>query len=53
MTVILGPGEPGQAHQTDEWCSIARIVEAVEIYTRLMREWPVAHAEQENSTVAK
>jgi len=38
QTIILGPGEPGQAHQTDEWCSIARIGEATEIYARLMRE---------------
>jgi succinyl-diaminopimelate desuccinylase len=37
--IILGPGEPGQAHQTDEWCSVARIDEAVEIYTRVMRDW--------------
>jgi len=36
-TLILGPGEPAQAHQTDEWCDIARIDEAVEIYLRLMR----------------
>ena len=38
-TVILGPGEPSQAHQTDEWCSIVRIGEAVEIYARVMRDW--------------
>jgi succinyl-diaminopimelate desuccinylase len=38
-TIILGPGEPGQAHQTDEWCSVMRIGQAVDIYTRLMRDW--------------
>lgn len=37
-TLILGPGDPAQAHQTDEWCEIARIDEAVEIYLRLMRQ---------------
>lgn len=37
-TLILGPGDPAQAHQTDEWCEIAKIDEAVEIYLRLMRQ---------------
>ncbi|WP_433499454.1 M20 family metallopeptidase [Sphaerimonospora sp. CA-214678] len=32
-TVICGPGEPEQAHVTDEYCLIHRIEEAVEIYT--------------------
>lgn len=38
-TIILGPGEPGQAHQTDEWCSVARIHAAVEIYRNILRDW--------------
>jgi succinyl-diaminopimelate desuccinylase len=38
-TVILGPGEPALAHQTDEWCAIARIEEAAEIYARLLARW--------------
>ena len=38
-TVIIGPGEPDLAHQTDEWCSIARVDQSVEIFERLMREW--------------
>lgn len=38
-TVILGPGEPQMAHQTDEYCYLERIGEAVEIYAQLMREW--------------
>jgi succinyl-diaminopimelate desuccinylase len=36
-TLILGPGELAQAHQTDEWCEIAKIDQAVEIYLELMR----------------
>ncbi|GIH62892.1 M20 family metallopeptidase [Microbispora siamensis] len=32
-TVICGPGEPEQAHVTDEYCLVHRIEEAVEIYT--------------------
>jgi len=38
-TVILGPGEAAQAHQTDEWCETARIDEAVEIYKALIADW--------------
>ncbi|HEX9818492.1 MAG TPA: M20/M25/M40 family metallo-hydrolase [Methylomirabilota bacterium] len=38
-TVILGPGELGLAHQTDEWCSIERIEQAVEVYAELARRW--------------
>jgi succinyl-diaminopimelate desuccinylase len=38
-TVILGPGELGLAHQTDEWCSIARLEQSVEIYGELARRW--------------
>ena len=34
-TVILGPGEPAMAHQTDEHCRVDRLIEATEIYTRL------------------
>jgi succinyl-diaminopimelate desuccinylase len=38
-TVILGPGELGLAHQTDEWCSIERLEQSVEIYVELARRW--------------
>lgn len=38
-TVILGPGEPGLAHQTDEYCELGKLRAAVEIYTRLIRDW--------------
>jgi succinyl-diaminopimelate desuccinylase len=38
-TIILGPGEPTQAHQTDEWCKVARISEAVLIYRALIVDW--------------
>jgi succinyl-diaminopimelate desuccinylase len=37
--VILGPGEPGLAHQTDEWCSMSRIEQSVELFRTLMRRW--------------
>jgi succinyl-diaminopimelate desuccinylase len=38
-TVILGPGELHLAHQTDEWCLVARIEEAAELYRELVARW--------------
>lgn len=35
-TVVLGPGEMEQAHQTDEYCVIQRIEEACEIYAEVI-----------------
>jgi succinyl-diaminopimelate desuccinylase len=37
--VVLGPGEAAMAHQTDEYCSMERIREAVAIYEALIRDW--------------
>ena len=37
--VILGPGEPKLAHQTDEWCSLTRLEESVDVFATLMRRW--------------
>jgi len=38
-TIILGPGEMKMAHQTDEYCPLAHIDQAVEIYETLARHW--------------
>ncbi|MGE4339036.1 MAG: M20 family metallopeptidase [Pigmentiphaga sp.] len=38
-TVILGPGEPAMAHQTDEYCLIDRLRQATDIYDALIRDW--------------
>jgi succinyl-diaminopimelate desuccinylase len=38
-TVVLGPGEAQMAHQTDEYCSMERIGEAVAIYEALIDDW--------------
>lgn len=38
-TVVLGPGEAALAHQTDEYCSMERVRQAVAIYEALMRDW--------------
>lgn len=37
--IILGPGEPTQAHQTDEYCLVSRLSEAEQIYGQLIAEW--------------
>ena len=36
---VLGPGEPQLAHQTDEYCLVDRVEQAVAIYTDLIRAW--------------
>jgi succinyl-diaminopimelate desuccinylase len=38
-TIVLGPGEPSLAHQTDEWCEVDRIGQAVEAYVEIARRW--------------
>jgi succinyl-diaminopimelate desuccinylase len=38
-TVVLGPGEPELAHQTDEWCSQERIRQAVAVYEAIIKDW--------------
>ena len=37
--VVLGPGEPKLAHQTDEWCSMTRIDASTELFRGLMQDW--------------
>ena len=38
-TLILGPGEPSQAHQTNEYCEVEKIGRAVEFYLAITRDW--------------
>jgi succinyl-diaminopimelate desuccinylase len=38
-TVILGPGEPELAHQTDEYCRVDRILEATTLFSDLIDDW--------------
>jgi succinyl-diaminopimelate desuccinylase len=38
-TLVLGPGEPTLAHQTDEWCSVERVHQATAIYRELIADW--------------
>ena len=38
-TVILGPGEAALAHQTDEFCYVANIEQAVGLYRDITRQW--------------
>ncbi len=39
VTLILGPGEPELAHQTDEFCYVEKIEQAVLIYEQIIRKW--------------
>jgi len=41
-TVVLGPGEPQMAHQTDEYCVVARIEQATAAYEEIIRRWCLA-----------
>jgi succinyl-diaminopimelate desuccinylase len=43
-TVVLGPGEAAMAHQTDEYCSMERLRQSVEIYEKIILDWCVAPA---------
>jgi succinyl-diaminopimelate desuccinylase len=38
-TIVLGPGEMAMAHQTDEYCELDRIGQAVEAYGQIARRW--------------
>lgn len=38
-TLILGPGETHLAHQTDEYCEVAKIEQACELYQRMILDW--------------
>jgi len=38
-TIILGPGQPEMAHQTDEFCYIQKLEESVNIYKEIILKW--------------
>ncbi len=38
-TIILGPGQPEMAHQTDEYCHISKLEESVNIYSDIITKW--------------
>ena len=38
-TIILGPGEPGMAHQTDEYCSIKKLEQSVSLYKNIIASY--------------
>lgn len=43
-TVILGPGEPQMAHQTDEYCVVDRIGPSVAAFEEIIRRWCLPRA---------
>ena len=38
-TVILGPGQPEMAHQTDEFCYVDKITDATQLFADLIQDW--------------
>ena len=38
-TIILGPGEPQMAHQTDEYCVMERVKASVDLYEKVIADW--------------
>src|SRR5688500_11342619 len=38
-TLVLGPGEPALAHQTDEWCDVERVRQAKTIFSEVIAAW--------------
>ena len=38
-TIILGPGEPQMAHQTDEYCVMERVKASVDLYKQVIADW--------------
>jgi succinyl-diaminopimelate desuccinylase len=38
-TVILGPGQPEMAHQTDEFCYVDKITDATQLFSELIHGW--------------
>ena len=38
-TVILGPGQPEMAHQTDEFCYVDNITDATQLFEDLIMDW--------------
>lgn len=38
-TIILGPGQPEMAHQTDEFCHISKLEDSVKIYSDIITKW--------------
>jgi succinyl-diaminopimelate desuccinylase len=36
-TLLLGPGDAGMAHQTNEWCSVNNIERVSEMYYEIMK----------------
>lgn len=37
--IIMGPGQADMAHKTDEFCSVARLTQAVEAYIKICAAW--------------
>ena len=38
-TLILGPGEPQMAHQTDEYCVMERVLQSTAVFESIIAQW--------------
>ncbi len=38
-TLIMGPGQPEMAHQTDEFCYLEKLEQAVNLYKKIILKW--------------
>jgi succinyl-diaminopimelate desuccinylase len=38
-SIVLGPGELALVHQTDEYCLVERIEQAVALYVGIAQRW--------------
>lgn len=50
--LILGPGEAELAHQTDEYCFVDKIQDAVGIYSKIMIDWQSHTIDSAHSALA-
>jgi succinyl-diaminopimelate desuccinylase len=37
--VVLGPGQPEMAHQTNEFCYVQKIIDATTLFKHLINDW--------------
>jgi succinyl-diaminopimelate desuccinylase len=52
-TLILGPGEQHTMHQTDEYCEVTKLRDAVRIYEAVIRMTVAAHMDADSSDAAR
>ena len=49
-TVVLGPGQPEMAHQTNEFCYTEKIIQSTTLFERLIIDWQNTRSHEEAKT---